>query len=261
MYINIKGNSATREECIKCSSRAQLVSGAWESSDRTFWRFFCLSSPTTLRLDGDPIKTVISVKTIQSLLRTLFSTPPILVLVQNVNCQSNKQKLNVIGCHWKEEVVRLIVQTSLIGTSIKQPIWSRPHPQLFPSPLPLFSKSRNRGQIWAQCGQVKPLFLPQIPSSPNQPPSPKSPPLLRESQPNLLTMQARRPRRGVDGRRWRKCPLKSAPLDHICTMVSMIVEAPKMQKKWNVAEGSKRNNKRNCSHLIFVWHCTQFWFC
>ena len=97
-----------------------------------------------------------------------------------------------------------------------------------------------------------PLFLPQIPSSPNQPPSPKSPPLLQESPPNLLTMQARRPRRGVDGRRWRKCPLKRAPLDHICTMVSMIVEAPNMQKKWNVAEGRKRNNKRNCSHLIFV---------
>ena len=130
----------------------------------------------------------------------------------------------MIGCHWKEEVVRLIVQTSLIGTSIKQPIWSRPHPQLFPSPLPLFSKSRNRGQIWAQCGQVKPsgsspqvkpLFLPQIPSSPNQPPSPKSPPLLRDSQPNLLTMQARRPWRGVDGRRWRKCPLKRASRSHL----------------------------------------------
>ena len=99
--------------------------------------------------------------------------------------------------------------------------------------------------------QFPPLSSPD-PKFPNQPPSPKSPPLLRESQPNLLTMQARRPRRGVDGRRWRKCPLNRAPLDHICTMVSMIVEAPKMQKKWNVAEGSKRNNKRNCSHLIFV---------
>ena len=55
--------------------------------------------------------------------------------------------------------------------------------------------------------------------------------------------------------------LSSAPLDHICTMVSMMVEAPKMQKKWNVGEGSKRNNKRNCSHLIFVWRCFQFWFC
>ena len=153
-------------------------------------------------------------------MRTLFSTP-VLVLVQNVNCQSNGQKLNVIGCHWKEEVVRLIVQTSLIGTSIKQPIWSRPHPQLFPSPpchcspsRGIVDKSEHNAGKSSQVA-VPPLFLPQIPSSPNQPPSPKSPPLLRESQPNLLTMQARRPRRGVDGRRWRKCPLKRASRSHL----------------------------------------------
>ena len=94
-----------------------------------------------------------------------------------MNCQSNGQKLNVIGYHWKEEVVRLIVQTSLIGTSIKQPIWSRPHPQLFPSPCHcspsrgIVDKSEHNAGKSSQVA-VPPLFLPQIPSFPQ--PSPKS---------------------------------------------------------------------------------------
>ena len=150
----------------------ELENPATEHSDV----FSAFLPPTTLPLDGDPIKTVISVKTMQSLLRTLFSTP-VLVLVQNVNCQSNGQKLNVIGCHWKEEVVRLIVETSLIGTSIKQPIWSRPHPQLFPSPPAIVlqvEESWTNLSTMRQCGQVKPsgsspLFLPKFPQ-----PTPKS---------------------------------------------------------------------------------------
>ena len=146
------------------SSLVELENPATEHSDA----FSAFLPPTTLPLDDDPIKTVISVKTMQSLLRTLFSTP-ILVLVPNVNCQSNGQKLNVIGCHWKEEVVRLIVQTSLIGTSIKQPIWSRPHPQLFPSPCHCSSSRGIVDKSEHNAGKSSPSFFPRSQVPPTNP--------------------------------------------------------------------------------------------
>ena len=149
------------------SSLVELENPATEHSDA----FSAFLPPTTLPLDDDPIKTVISVKTMQSLLRTLFSTP-ILVLVPNVNCQSNGQKLSVIGCHWKEEVVRLIVQTSLIGTSIKQPIWSRPHPQLFPSPPAIVLQVE---ESWTNLSTMRASQAPLSSPDPKFPqPTPKS---------------------------------------------------------------------------------------
>ena len=150
------------------SSLVELENPATEHSDA----FFAFLPPTTLPLDDDPIKTVISVKTMQSLLRTLFST----------------------RSSWSSSKIWILERTKAECDWLSLEGRSRPTHR---SNLTDWNKYQAANLV-ASSSSTFSFPLP-----------------LRESQPNLLTMQARRPRRGVDGRRWRKCPLKRASRSHL----------------------------------------------